>query len=123
MLDTWFEAVGSTSKIFFRKRLVYDTLSAYWAKDLGDLSNCMLVSSGYGGVIAVTRDTRYIPKIKPSALKQTIYTHTSAGKPVGKYSWEDKNLGALLYMFWSDDELLVCVSKYVREMIYSVLSG
>jgi hypothetical protein len=116
MLDTWFEAVGASGKTFFRKRTIYDTLSTYWAKEIKDLSNCMLAGSAYGGLIAVTRDTRYIPKISPNSMKQTIFTHTSAGKPMGKFLWEDKFHGALLHMFWSDDELLVCISKYVLHV-------
>jgi hypothetical protein len=72
---------------FFQKREVYE-MHPKWVEDIsriyGLLGDCIIAGAPFGGPVAVTKDTRGLPKVS-GKLKQKVSIYTSAGRPLGDF--------------------------------------
>jgi hypothetical protein len=72
---------------FFQKREVYK-MHPRWVDDIaryfGQLGDCIVAGAPFGGPVAITKDTRGLPKMA-GRLKQRVSIYTSAGKPLGDF--------------------------------------
>ncbi|KAL9655445.1 hypothetical protein ABK040_016858 [Willaertia magna] len=103
--------------VYYRKKEIY---TMQWENDSINISECMIAAANYGGPIALTRDPRKLLRFRGTDPRQYIFVFSSSGKRISKFEWQPQSNGSLLYMGWTEEETLICVTEDARVYVFDI---